>query len=180
MARYLLIRVSTPYSKSEMTMKTLNRLTALTLVLAASLAFGQQAGNTNAVGAQAAPAYKAKSKKLDRAELDALLAKPDQVLIIDVRRPDELTKIGGFPAYLSIQSKDLEKSVDFIPKGRVIVTASNHAARALRGADLLASKGFKVAGAVGAQDYEAEGGTLVKISPPAPKAANAPATSTTQ
>ena len=47
---------------------------------------------------------------------------------------------------------------------------SNHAARAGRAADLLRENGFTVAGAIGAQDYEAEGGTLVKITPPAPRA----------
>ena len=35
--------------------------------------------------------------------------------------------------------------------------------------DLLVSKGFTVAGAVGAQNYEEEGGTLTKIVPPEPK-----------
>lgn len=151
-----------------MTKHTTTKLTALALVLAASFAFGADVpSNTNS--AQAAPAYKAKSKKLDRAELDSLLAKQDQVLVIDVRRPDELTSIGGFPVFLSIQSKDLEKNAVYIPKDRTIVTVSNHAGRALKAADLLADKGFEVAGAVGAQDYEAEGGTLSKIAPPAPK-----------
>jgi len=128
-----------------------------------------------APAAAAAPAYKAKSPKLNRAELDALLAKPDQVVVIDVRRPDELTSIGGFPAYLSIQSKDLEKYLAYIPRDRALVTVSNHAGRAGGAADLLASKGFKVAGAVGAQDYEAEGGTLTKVPPPAPRATPAAA-----
>ena len=39
-------------------------------------------------------------------------------------------------------------------------------------ADLLESKGFKIAGAIGAQVYESEGGTLVKYAPEKP-AANA-------
>lgn len=146
----------------------LNLLTAVALVASSSLVSAQQAG-----GAPAAPVYKAKSPKLDRTQLDALLAKPDQVVIIDLRRPDELTKIGGFPVYLSIQSKELEKNLAFIPKDRSVVTVSNHAGRAGAGADLLASKGFKVVGAVGAQDYEAEGGTLSKIAPPQPKQAAA-------
>jgi len=34
---------------------------------------------------------------------------------------------------------------------------------------LLTAKGFKVVGAVGAQNYEEEGGALSKIVPPAPK-----------
>lgn len=117
----------------------------------------------------------AQASKLSRTDLDALLAKPDQVVILDVRRPDELTAIGGFPVYLSIQSKELEKSLAYIPRDRAIVTVSNHAGRALGAANLLASKGFKVAGAIGAQDYEAQGGTLSKIAPPPPKVAAAPA-----
>jgi len=107
-------------------------------------------------------------KKLTRAELDALLQNPAGLLILDVRRPDELQTIGGFPVYLSIQSSQLANSIGFIPKDRAIVTVSNHAARAGRAAELLEKNGFKVAGGIGAQDYEAEGGTLVKIVPPPP------------
>jgi len=107
----------------------------------------------------AAPAFKA--HVLSREELDKLLAQPDKVLVIDVRRPDEVSSLGGFPVYLSIQIKDLEKSLAWIPKGRSIVTVSNHATRAGRAADLLASQGFEVAGAAGAQTYEQQGGTLL-------------------
>ena len=117
------------------------------------------------------PAYTAKSPKLDRAQIDALLAKPEKLVVIDVRRPDELTNIGGFPAYLSIQFKELEKNLAFIPKDRTVVTVSNHAGRAGASADLLASKGYKVAGAIGVEDYEAQGGTLIKVAAPAPAAA---------
>lgn len=111
-----------------------------------------------------------KAHILSRAELDALLSKPEQVVIVDVRRPDELTDVGGFPVYLSVQSGELEKSVAYIPKERTVVTVSNNAGRAGRAADLLASKGFKVAGAIGAKKYEEEGGKLAKIAKPAPRA----------
>src|SRR5947207_6709162 len=93
---------------------------------------------------QAAPAFKA--KKLSRAEFDALRANPSKLLVLDVRRPDELQTIGGFPAFLSIQSNELEKSLAWIPKDRTIVTVSNHASRAGRAADLLTKNGFTVAG----------------------------------
>jgi rhodanese-related sulfurtransferase len=119
-----------------------------------------------AAAAALAQAPTAKAKVLTRAELDRLLATPDKVLLIDVRRPDEIASIGGFPVYLSIQIGDLEKHLDAIPKDRIIVTVSNHAARGGTAAELLASKGFNVAGAVGAQTYEQEGGTLTKIEPP--------------
>jgi rhodanese-related sulfurtransferase len=139
----------------------MKRLILLSLIAATAL-FAQEG---SAPKQKAAPA---KAKKLSRAELDQLLASPG-TLFIDVRRPDEVTAIGGFPVYLSIQAADLEKHLSEIPRDRTIVTVSNHAARASRAADLLDSKGFKVAGAAGIEDYESEGGTIVKIAPPAPK-----------
>jgi rhodanese-related sulfurtransferase len=117
------------------------------------------------VQSSASPAA-SNTKVLERAEIDALLAQPSTVLVLDVRRPDEIAAIGGFPAYLSIQAGDLQKHLFAIPRDRVIVTVSNHAARARRAAQLLETNGFNVAGAAGAQDYEAEGGTLVKVAPP--------------
>ena len=94
-------------------------------------------------------------------------------MLIDVRRPDEVTAIGGFPVYLSIQLKDLASSTAWIPKDRTVVLVSNHAGRASKAADILAAKGFKVAGAVGAQTYEKAGGTIVHIPVPAPRAGGA-------
>ena len=138
----------------------MQRRILLSLFAAATL-FGQQA---------AQKADEPKSKTLTRVEFDKLLASPASVLVIDVRRPDELTAKGGFPVYLSIQAANLEKSLAFIPKDRTIVTVSNHAARGLKAADLLAGHGFKVAGAIGVENYEEQGGTLTKIAPPAPTA----------
>jgi len=129
------------------------------MLLATSVAFGQQ----NAQGP------KSQAKVLTRAEFDDLFSKPDQILIIDVRRPDEIKDIGGFPVYLNVQIGDLEKSLDWIPKSRTIITVSNHAARGGRAADILTKNGFTVAGTIGVQTYEQAGGTLAKIiTPPAP------------
>ena len=139
-------------------------------LLAAATSFAQQNDAPKQDGKKGkAPASTA--KVLTNAEFDNLLASPDKVLLIDVRRPDEISANGGFPVYLSIQAADLEKHVAEIPKDRLIVTVSNHAARGGRAADLLASKGFKVAGTIGAETYEADGGKLVvKIAaPPANK-----------
>jgi rhodanese-related sulfurtransferase len=128
----------------------------------AMFAQDSSAPTQRAVQQKAAPA---KAKKLTRGELDQLLANPN-TLLIDVRRPDEVSSIGGFPVYLSIQASDLEKHLSEIPRDRVIVTVSNHAGRATRAADLLDSKGFKVAGAAGVEDYEGEGGKITKIEVP--------------
>ena len=147
-------------------------LALLAMLLTTSMAFAANEEDHHAKHAESAPAaaeYKYKTPKLNKAQFDALLAKPEQLTIIDVRRPDELSSKGGFPVYLSIQAGDIEKSLAFIPKERNIVTVSNHAGRAGAAADVLAGKGFKVVGAVGAQNYEQEGGTLSKIVPPEPK-----------
>jgi rhodanese-related sulfurtransferase len=115
--------------------------------------------------AQQPAASTSKAKVLSRAEFDSLMATPGRVLLLDVRKPTEISQNGGFPVYLNIQADDLEKHLAEIPKDRLIITVSNHANRAGVAADLLASKGFKIAGAIGAQVYEADGGKVVKYPP---------------
>jgi rhodanese-related sulfurtransferase len=133
----------------------------LLILLASVVSFAQQPG--------AAPASKAKI--LTRAEFDALLATPGRVLLIDVRRPTEIAMNGGFPVFLNIQADDLEKHLAEIPKDKLLILVSNHAHRAGIAADLLESKGFKIAGAIGAQVYESDGGKLIKYAPEKPAAA---------
>jgi rhodanese-related sulfurtransferase len=118
-----------------------------------------------------------KAKVLTNVELDGYLAHPDKVLLVDVRRPDEISTIGGFPVYLSVQIKDLKEHLAEIPRDRPIITVSNHAARAGSAADTLAEAGFKVIGAVGADTYQKDGGTkAVKIAVPAPRPGGAEGT----
>jgi rhodanese-related sulfurtransferase len=133
----------------------------LLILLATAVSFAQQPAATAS-----------KAKVFTRAEFDALMAKPGSVLLLDVRRPTEIAMNGGFPVYLNIQAADLEKHLAEIPKGVPIVTVSNHAHRAGIAADFLESRGIKVAGAIGAQVYESEGGTLVKCELPKPAAGN--------
>ena len=104
----------------------------LFILLAAAVSSAQQQGAAQA----------SKTKILSRAEFDALLAKPGSVLLLDVRRPTEIAQNGGFPVYLNIQADDLEKHLAEIPKGKPIVTVSNHAHRAGIAADMLANIGF--------------------------------------
>ena len=148
------------------------------------LAFAAAAFMALAASAQpAAPAAAAssvpwtyKTKQLDRAAVDALLAKPQALLVIDVRRPDELISKGSFPVYLNLQVKDVEKSLAYIPRDRAILTVSNRAHRAGAVGDLLASKGYQVAGATGSLDYEEQGGkAVVRVPVPEQKPAVAAA-----
>ncbi len=160
------------------------KLSASALVLSLALAapLARAADNAPAAAPTAAapavtpandPAYTYKTLRLNRAAVDAVLSKPEQALILDIRRPDELTKIGGFPVYLSIQTSDVQKSLGFIPKDRLIIVVSNRAHRAGAVGDILHGLGYNVVGATGVLDYQDEGGVLTKIAPPPPRQAAA-------
>ena len=158
--------------------QTLPLLTALALAFTAQLASAQQAAAPAAAAASAAAPQKWKysTSRLTVGQVDRWLAQPDKILVLDVRRPDELIKYGSFPVYLNIQNKDLEQQLAYLPKDRWIITVSNHAQRAGAAGDLLTAKGFKVAGATGSEDYEQDGGKAVShIQPPPPRAAGAAA-----
>jgi len=150
-------------------MRKLSPLLALLLALSAPLAFAQEAATPAAKTPYVAPPWTYKTKQLNKAQIDKLLAKPNKVVVLDVRRPDELISKGSFPAFLNIQFKELENNLGYIPKDRIIIPVSNRAHRAGAAGDLLTAKGFKVAGAAGTLDYEDEGGTVARITPPPAK-----------
>ncbi len=118
-----------------------------------------------------APPWTYQTKQLSRNDVDKLLGNPKKLLVIDVRRPDELSKYGSLPVYLNVQLKDLPVALDYIPRDRVIVTVSNRAHRAGAAGDLLSKAGFKVAGALGSEDYREAGGTVIKVTAPVRTAA---------
>ncbi len=166
-------------------MRTTSILLAAFLAASASSAFAQQAGAPAAAAAPAVtpandPAYTYKTLRLNRAAFDSLNARPEQLLIVDLRRPDELTKNGGFPVYFSLQPSDVQRSLSLIPRDRLIVLVSNRAHRAGAVGDILSGLGFHVVGAIGVLDYQDEGGQLTKLAPPPPKAAAASAAESTQ
>jgi rhodanese-related sulfurtransferase len=162
-------------------MKRLPLIMALTLTFSAITATAQQAASAAAPAASAAsapaayvaPPWTYKTKQLNRNEVDKLLGNPRKLLIIDLRRPDELVKYGSFATYLNLQLKDLPELLDYIPKDRTILTVSNRAHRAGAAGDILTAAGYKVAGATGSEDYREAGGTIVKVTPPAPAASAA-------
>jgi rhodanese-related sulfurtransferase len=164
-------------------MRTASIFLALAVAASASFVQAQQASAPTAgappAGAPAVtpandPAYTYKTLRLNRAAFDALNARPEQLLIVDLRRPDELVKIGGFPVYFSLQPSDVQRSLSLIPRDRLIVLVSNRAHRAGAVGDILSGLGFHVVGAIGVLDYQDEGGVLTKLQPPAPRvAANA-------
>ena len=164
--------------------------TALALISSIALSLPAMAQNAPVAPAAAAsastyvaPPWTYKTKQLSRNDVDKLLGNPKKLLVIDVRRPDELSKYGSLPVFLNVQLKDLPVALDYIPRDRVIVTVSNRAHRAGVAGDLLSQAGFKVAGAVGSEDYREAGGNVIKVTAPvrtaAATAAPAPAATTT-
>jgi rhodanese-related sulfurtransferase len=140
------------------------------LVFSATIAFAADAADPIATPKYVDPnPWTHKTKRLDRNQIDKLLGHPEKLLFIDVRRPDELSKVGGFPIYLSIQINNLPESLAYIPKDRKIITVSNRAHRAGDAGDILLSNGFKVAGAAGVLDYQDQGGSILKVAVPVPK-----------
>ena len=87
-------------------------------VLSTAAVFAQDAAQPANQGGAAHHGPATNAKQLTNDEFDAYLAHPEQVLLIDVRRPDEVSSIGGFPVYLSIQAKDLKNHVAEIPRDR--------------------------------------------------------------
>lgn len=155
-------------------MKAVKTLLAITLAIGTTVAFAQAAASAPAPaasGAYVAPPWIYKTKQLNRNEVDKLLGNPKKLLIIDLRRPDELVKYGSFPVYLNLQVKDLPELLEYIPKDRVILTVSNRAHRAGAAGDILTAAGYKVAGATGSEDYREAGGTITKVAVPAPRPA---------
>jgi rhodanese-related sulfurtransferase len=143
------------------------------MTMAAAPAFAQQAAAPAAAPVTPAndPAYVYKTLRLNRAAFDALSARAENLLVLDIRRPDELQRVGGFPVYLSIQTVDVQKYLAYIPRDRLIVTVSNRAHRAGAVGDILKGLGYNVVGAIGVLDYQDEGGVLQKIAPPPPRVA---------
>lgn len=164
-------------------MNHIRTILSITLALPVALALGTSAAVAQEAAPVAAPAASAyvappwayKTKQLDRATVDALVGNPKKLLVLDLRRPDELVKYGSFAVYLNVQLKDLPEVLDYIPKDRTILTVSNRAHRAGAAGDLLSSKGYKVAGAIGSEDYRLAGGTIVKVAPRQPSTQSAAA-----
>jgi hypothetical protein len=83
--------------------------------------FGREGGSAGpAAAGTRPPSYVPKAHVLTNVEFDKLREHPEKLLIIDLRRPDELSSRGGFPIYLNIQIDQLEQSLAWI---RAIATS---------------------------------------------------------
>jgi rhodanese-related sulfurtransferase len=136
--------------------------------LAAPVSLGAQASPTPQAATPATPATPApaldESKRVKAADIDAMLAKGD-VVVLDVREDAELVETGTVKGAIHIPLGQLESRLGELPTDKVILTACRGGGRASRALALLESKGFKTAGFCGLKDY-----TGPRVYPKAPAA----------
>jgi rhodanese-related sulfurtransferase len=136
---------------------TRRNMTPALLLAAAALAAPASLGAQPSPTPQAAPAtppapFVDESRRVQPADIDAMIAKGD-VVVLDVREPNELAETGTVKGAIHIPLGQLESRLGELPKDKVILTACRSGGRASRALTLLESKGFKTAGFCGLKDY---------------------------
>ena len=101
------------------------------------------------------------TKSLTTEELEKYLEKKEGIFFLDVREPDEITKLGSVPGYFNIPIGQLEKRLNEVPKDKLIITMCNRGVRAARAEDILAKAGYKTIGSCGLTEYKEKGKKLV-------------------
>ena len=141
-----------------MTRRTLTpALLLAAAAMTAPVSLGAQASPTPQSAPAAAPAKPPapavdESRRVQPADIDAMLAKGD-VVILDVREDSELVETGTVKGAIHTPLGQLETRLGELPKDKVILTACRGGGRASRALALLESKGFKTAGFCGLKDY---------------------------
>jgi rhodanese-related sulfurtransferase len=92
-------------------------------------------------------------KKLGYEEIVKLLEKPQDVLFIDVREPNEIELTGTLKGALTIPVGQLAARLKEVPKGRPVVPFCKLGGRATRAANLLEEKGYRTVGIFGLEEY---------------------------
>jgi rhodanese-related sulfurtransferase len=93
------------------------------------------------------------AKRVQADAIDALIAKGD-VVVLDVREPNELDETGTVKGAIHIPLGQLESRLGELPKDKVILTACRRGGRASKALALLETKGFKTAGFCGLENYK--------------------------
>jgi len=92
-------------------------------------------------------------KKITYEELVKLLEKPQDVLFIDVREPNEIEVTGTLKGALTIPVGQLADRLKEVPKDKPVVAFCRRGGRATRASNLLDEKGYKTLGVFGLEEY---------------------------
>jgi rhodanese-related sulfurtransferase len=91
------------------------------------------------------PSTQGKVLHLSARGLDLLLHSDPNLLLIDVREPDELTgPLGKIPQSQNVPMEQLEKNPEQFPRNKTLVLICRSGHRSLDAADLLAEHGYVV------------------------------------
>jgi rhodanese-related sulfurtransferase len=91
------------------------------------------------------PSSRGKVLHLDARGLDLLLQSDPNLLLIDVREPDELTgPLGNIPQSQNVSMEELKINPEQFPHNKTLVLICRSGHRSLEAADLLAEHGYVV------------------------------------
>ena len=113
---------------------------AVCVVLVAGLLVARQA-QTNA------------PREIGYDELLSLLEKPQAVVFIDVREPNEIAVTGTLKGALTIPLGQLEDRLKDVPKDKLLVPFCRRGGRAGKAATLLDGRGYTTIGVFGLETY---------------------------
>lgn len=91
------------------------------------------------------PSSRGKALHLDARGLDLLLQSDPNLLLIDVREPDELTgPLGKIPQARNVPMEELKMNPEQFPRNKTLVLICRSGHRTLKAAELLAEHGYVV------------------------------------
>jgi sulfur-carrier protein adenylyltransferase/sulfurtransferase len=99
--------------------------------------------------------------KLSADELKDALAKTKNVLLLDVREPNELAELGTVKGSQNIPLAQVSERLAEVPKDRKIIVACNRGGRAAKAAAILQKNGYTVVGVTGLLDWKEKNYALV-------------------
>ena len=80
-------------------------------------------------------------KRLTADELKAMIDGQEKMLLLDVREPQELEKLGALKGFVNIPLGQVGKRLGEVPKGTLIVSVCNRAVHAASAAGILHKNG---------------------------------------
>ncbi len=100
-------------------------------------------------------------KTLTADRLDKLVEGGAPFIFLDVRTAREIEQEGTLTNYLHIPIDQLERRIDEVPRGKMIVVGCATGERSMRGAAILQEHGYQNVFAVGLKEYKAKGYPLI-------------------
>ena len=104
---------------------------------------------------------KSDAKQLTTDDIKKLVDSKAKMVVVDVREPDELEKLGTLEGVMNIPLGQVESRWSEVPKDVPLVVLCNRGARAGKAADVFKEHGYKDVSYGGLREWKARGWDLV-------------------